>query len=144
METATMGRVLTEATIENLRDLWAADQGLIPPDQVRRVTVTDALADTGATMLSLPTRFIRQVGLTKTGRRRVNSSLGMGEADVYDAVRLTIQGRDCPLDVMEVPDSVPVLIGQIVLERLDFVVDPQGRRLIGNPAHGGEHIIEAF
>ncbi len=144
METATMGRVLTEATIENLRDLWAADQGLIPPDQVRRVTVTDALADTGATMLSLPTRLIRQLGLTKTGRRRVNSSLGMGEADVYDAVRLTIQGRDCPLDVMEVPDSVPVLIGQIVLERLDFVVDPQGRRLIGNPAHGGEHIIEAF
>jgi len=139
-----MGRVLTEATIENLRDLWAADQGLIPPDQVRRVTVTDALADTGATMLSLPTRLIRQLGLTKTGRRRVNSSLGMGEADVYDAVRLTIQGRDCPLDVMEVPDSVPVLIGQIVLERLDFVVDPQGRRLIGNPAHGGEHIIEAF
>jgi hypothetical protein len=45
---------------------------------------------------------------------------------------------------MEVPDSVPVLIGQIPLERLDFVVDPQARCLIGNPAHGGEHIIEAF
>jgi hypothetical protein len=37
-----------------------------------------------------------------------------------------------------------VLIGQIPLERLDFVVDPQGNRLIGNPAHGGEHIIEAY
>jgi predicted aspartyl protease len=144
MEIAAMGRVVTEATIENLEDLWAVRRGLLPPDQVRRVTVADALADTGATMLSLPSQLIRQLGLTKTGRRRVNSSLGMGEADVYDAVRLTIQGRDCPLDVLEVPDAVPVLIGQLALERLDFVVDPQGRRLIGNPAHGGQHIIEAF
>jgi predicted aspartyl protease len=144
METATMGRVLVEATIENLEDLWAVKRGLMAPDQVRRVTITDALADTGAAMLSLPTRLIRQLGLTKTGRRRVNSSLGIREADVYDAVRLTIQGRDCPLDVMEVPDTVPVLIGQIPLERLDLVVDLQSRRLTGNPAHGGEHIIEAY
>jgi predicted aspartyl protease len=139
-----MGRVLTEATIENLEDLWAVRRGLIRPDQVRRITVADALADTGATMLSLPTGLIRQLGLTKTGRRRVNTSLGSGEADVYDAVRLTIQGRDCPLDVMEGPDGVPVLIGLLALERLDFVVDPQGRKLIGNPAHGGEHVIEAY
>jgi predicted aspartyl protease len=144
METATMGRVLTEATIENLKDLYAAELKLIPSEQVRRVTVEDALADSGATMLSLPTRIIRQLGLAKTGRRRVTSSLGLGEADVYDAVRLTIQGRTCPLDVLEAPDSVPVLIGQLALERLDFVLDPQSRRLIGNPAHGGEHIIEAF
>jgi predicted aspartyl protease len=144
METKTMGRVLTEASIENLEDLWAVRRGLLTPDQVRHIVVKDALADTGATMLSLPSRLIRQLGLAKTGRRRVNSRLGMGEADVYDAVRLTIQGRDCPLDVMEVPDHVPVLVGQLALERLDFVVDPQGQRLIGNPAHGGEHIIEAY
>ena len=144
METATMGRVVTEATIENLEDLWAVRRGLLAPEQVRRVTVSDALADTGATMLSLPTRLISTLGLTKTARRRVNSSLGMGEADVYEAVRLTIQGRECLLDVLEVPDTVPVLIGQLALERLDFVVDPQSRALIGNPAHGGQHVIEAF
>jgi predicted aspartyl protease len=144
METVPMGRVITEATIENLEDLWAVRRGLLPPEQVRRVTVADALVDTGATMLSLPTRLIRQLGLTQTGRRRVNSSLGVGEADVYEAVRLTIEGRSCPLDVLEVPESVPMLIGQLPLERLDFVVDPQSRRLIGNPAHGGEYVIEAY
>jgi predicted aspartyl protease len=144
MEPMAMVRVVTEATLANMEDLWAARRGLLPPEHVRRVTVTDALVDTGATMLSLPTRLIRQLGLTKTGRRRVNSSLGVGEADVYEAVRLTIQGRECPLDVLEVPESVPVLIGQLPLERLDFVVDPQNRCLIGNPAHGGEHIIEAY
>jgi predicted aspartyl protease len=139
-----MGRVATEATIENLKDLYAVELGVLKAEQARRLVISDALVDTGATMLALPSKVIRHLGLTKTGRRRINSSLGLGEADVYDAVRLTIQGRDCPLDVMEVPDTTPVLIGQLALERLDFVVDPQGRRLIGNPAHGGEHIIEEF
>jgi hypothetical protein len=36
------------------------------------------------------------------------------------------------------------LIGQVPLELLDFVVDPRGQRLIGNPEHGGEHIIELY
>jgi hypothetical protein len=42
------------------------------------------------------------------------------------------------------PDDCPVLIGQVPLEVLDFVVDPQGQRLIGNPAHGGEQILEIY
>ena len=45
---------------------------------------------------------------------------------------------------MEAPDGVPVLIGQIPLEILDFVVDPKQQRIIGNPAHGGEWVIEAY
>ena len=61
---------------------------------------------------------------------------------VYSAVRLTIQGRSCTMDVMEVADDVPVLIGQLPLEHLDFVVDMRKHELIGNPAHGGEHVYE--
>jgi hypothetical protein len=37
-----------------------------------------------------------------------------------------------------------VLIGQVPLELLDFVVDPRGQKLIGNPEHGGEQMIEIF
>jgi predicted aspartyl protease len=144
METNTMGRVLVEAILESLRDLWALEQGLIKPDQVRRIIVPDALVDTGATMLSLPTRMIRQLGLTKTWTRQVTTSKGTSNADVYSSVKLTIKGRDCPMDVLEVPDDVPVLIGQIPLEYLDFVVDPQSRSLIGNPAHGGEQMYEMY
>jgi predicted aspartyl protease len=144
METATMGRVLTEATIENLEDLWAVKRGLLTLEQARRLTVVDALVDTGATLLSLPTRLIQQLGLSKTASKRVTSSIGLAEAAVYDAVRLTIQGRACTMDVMEVPDSVPVLIGQIPLEHLDLVVNLRDRSLIGNPAHGGEHVYELY
>ena len=74
----------------------------------------------------------------------MTDSGGVGEALMYQAVRLTIQGRDCTMDVIEVPDNVPVLIGQLPLEHLDFVVDLRARKLIGNPAHGGEHLYEMY
>ena len=144
MEMEIVGRVLTEATIENLEDLWAVKRSLQEPEEARKVVVADALVDTGATLLSLPTRLIRQLGLNKTSSKRVTSSIGLAEANVYEAVRLTIQGRSCTMDVMEVPDTVPVLIGQLPLEHLDLVVDLRNRSLIGNPAHGGEHVYELY
>jgi predicted aspartyl protease len=144
METATMRRVTTEATVENVEDLWAVKRGLIAADQARRIVVSDALVDTGATLLSLPTRLIQQLGLARTGSKRVVSSVGLAEAGVYEAVRLTIMGRSCTMDVIEVPDSVPVLIGQLPLEHLDLVVDLRSRTLSGNPAHGGEQIYELY
>src|SRR4051794_21625743 len=144
METETMGRVLTEAALENPEDLWAVKRGLLPDDQVRRVVVPDALVDTGATLLSLPGSLIQQLGLSRVSTKRVTSSGGLAEAGLYEAVRLTIQGRTCTMDVMEVPDGVPVLIGQLPLEHLDFVIDPRSRTLVGNPAHGGEHVYELY
>ena len=139
-----MGRVTTEATVENSGDLWDAKKGVIPPERVRKVVVTNALVDTGATILSLPTRVIQQLGLDRVGTKRVIASSGPTEAGIYEAVRLTIMGRSCTMDVLEVPDSVPVLIGQIPLEHLDFVVDLREQKLIGNPRHNGEHVYEMF
>ncbi len=142
MENATVGRVETTAKIENLKDLWAVETGSIPPEQARSAVVTNALVDTGATLLSIPTSLIQRLGLSRIGQRRIVSSVGYSEAAMYEAVRLTIQDRTCTMDVMEVPDGVPVLIGQLPLEHLDFVIDSRARTLIGNPAHGGEHIYE--
>lgn len=139
-----MGRVLTEATIENMKDLWAMEKGLIQPAEARRIVVSDALADTGATLLTMPTRLIRQLGLSRTATKRITNFAGKNEADLYDTVRLTIQGRSCTMDVLEAPDDVPVLIGQLPLEHLDLVVDLRNRCLTGNPAHGGEHIYEMY
>jgi predicted aspartyl protease len=144
MEPQAMGRVLTEAKVESLKDLWDAERGMIPVEQARRLVLTDALVDTGATTLALPTRFIQQLGLKKVDEKRATSSAGTCMVSVYEAVRLTLLDRFCSVDVMEVPDDTPVLIGQIPLEMLDLVVDLRGRRLIGNPAHGGEHVLELY
>jgi predicted aspartyl protease len=144
METATMGKVLVSAKIENLEDLFAAKKGLLAADQVRKVEVHDALVDTGATSLSMPKALIAKLGLDRLRERRARTSAGTVNVGVYGTVRLTIDGRECPCDVTELPDDCPVLIGQVPLELLDFVVDPVNQRLIGNPAHGGEHIIELY
>jgi predicted aspartyl protease len=139
-----MGRVTTEATLENYGDLWEVANDKLAADHVRRVSVPDALADSGATLLSLPTQLIQQLGLKKMGTRRVTTSAGERDAAMYGAVRLTILGRQCLLDVMEVPDGVPVLIGQIPLEHLDLIINPRARSLTGNPDHRGEHLSELF
>ncbi|MFL5245707.1 MAG: aspartyl protease family protein [Gemmataceae bacterium] len=144
METATMGKVLVRAKVENLKDLYKVDLGLIPQNEARFVEVSNALVDTGATALSMPRQLIAQLGLDPVRRRQARTSAGTITVQVFATVRLTIQGRDCVCDVTELPDDCPVLIGQVPLEILDFVVDPVNQRLIGNPAHGGEHIIELY
>lgn len=144
METPTTGKVLVEALVENAGDLWNVSEGALPADRVRRVTVPDVLVGTGATLLSLPAATIRQLGLKPVTTRRVMTSAGPTTATLYSTVRLTVQGRFCPTDVLEVPDGVPPLLGVLPLENLDFVVDPRGQKLIGNPAHGGEHAFDMY
>ena len=141
---ATVGKVLVTAKIENLADLLKVREGNLPSDRVRSVEVSDALVDTGATMLSLPQRLIRQLGLQRHRTRTAKTSAGTVSFGIFEAVRLTVQGRDCVIEVAEVPDDCPPLIGQVPLELLDFVVDPLGQSLIGNPAHGGEHMFDMY
>ncbi len=144
MEIETMGRVTVKAKIENLSDLHFADRDALPSEQVRFVEVDDVLVDTGATMLSMPKNLIERLGLKPVRIRKAVTSAGPVTVQMYGTVRLTIQDRECVTDVTELPDEFPVLIGQISLEQLDFVVDVPGQKLIGNPAHGGEHVIELY
>ena len=142
METQTMGRVLTEATIESLYDIFASQHGLIPAERVRRVVVSDALVDDDTMLLSLPSSMIRRLGLAATKSRHVPR--GRAPAVVFAPVRLTIMGRDCTMEVLEAPDGERVVIGRIALLSLDLVVDHCNHKLTGNPAHGGEWVYELY
>ncbi len=144
MEASTMGKVLVKATIDNLNDLYEVSQGRLQPEQVRRIDVPDALVDTGAMMLSLPRRLVQQLGLQQYRTRKAKTSGGVAELGVFGMVLLTVEGRECRVEVAEIPDDCPVLIGQIPLELLDFLVDPVHQRLVGNPEHGGEQMIELY
>ena len=129
---------------ENLEDLYDVGKGLLSDDQARRLEVHDAVVDTGATTLLLPKRMIATLGLKHLRTRHSRGLGGNFLLTVYGTVRLTIQDRDCALDVGEIGDEFPVLIGKIPLEALDWVVDAKGQRLIGNPDHGGEWGMDAF
>ena len=144
MSTTTMGRVTARARIENLEDLHLARKGHLNPAEVRAIEVEHALVDTGMTGLGIPSRLIRQLGLTKLRTRSATTTAGPREFGVFSGVQVLIQDRDFIIDVTEVPDTCPVLIGQVPLELLDFVVDPVNQRLIGNPEHGGEHMMDMY
>jgi predicted aspartyl protease len=144
MEIVTMGKVTVAARIESLQDIHLAETGALLPEQIRSVDVPDALVDTGATLLSLPRRLVQQLGLRRTRTRTARTAAGTVDFGIHGAVRLTVADRDCVVEVAEIPDKCPVLIGQIPLEALDFVVDPAGQKLIGNPEHGGQQMIDVF
>lgn len=144
MEIVTMGKVVVPVLLENLEDLFRANSGEISKEQVRSIAVPDALVDTGAVMLSVPKQLIAQLGLKPFRSRTVRTVGGIVQTTIYRAVQLSVQGREVTCDVAEIPDDCPVLIGQIPLEGMDFVVDPIGQRLIGNPEHNGEHMIDIF
>lgn len=144
MDVATMGRVIVAARIENLDDVYEVSKNQRLPADIRTLQVDDALVDTGATLLSLPSRMIQKLGLRPSRTRTARTPAGHVTFKIYFPVRLTVQNRECVTEVCEVPDTCPALIGQVPLEILDFLVDPAGQRLIGNPAHGGEQMIELF
>ena len=139
-----LGKVIVPVRIVNQEDRYLAHKGHLPPDQIRAVDIPDALVDTGATGLMVPSRYVAQLGLRPVRTRQVRTVGGQTTLNVYEPVQLMVQGRECFDELFEIGDHLPVLIGQMPLEALDWVVDPQGHRLIGNPAHGGEHMIDAL
>lgn len=144
METADMGRVLTDVTVYNLGDLFEVKRGRLPADQVRKVEVRDALVDSGATTLCLPKRLLDQLGVTPAYQQRAMTAAGERVTTMYDSVRAEIQGRIATVDPAGLPDECPVLVGQLVLEAMDWAIDMKRHRLIGNPAHGGEQMLEMW
>jgi predicted aspartyl protease len=144
MRTATLGRVVVPVTIENQYDLYEVSQGKRKADEVRRIDIPDAVVDTGAKMLSLPRRYIQQLGLQFIQARSVITSAGPRTVDTFRLVKLKVMDREAPLDVAALPDECPVLIGYITLEQMDLVVDPIHQQLIGDPFHNGESLIDMF
>ena len=143
-ERTEMGRVTIAVEILNNFDVGKAAEGEIDEAAVRRLDVADALIDTGATSLCLPASLIRTLGLRPIRQNQAMTAAGPRMMTIYSDVLIKIFDREAVVRVVELPEGSPVLIGQIPLEMLDFVVDLRGRKLIGNPAHNGEHMFELY
>jgi len=53
---------------------------------------------------------------------------------IYGVVTIELKGRSANLDVLVEEKGSQPLIGQVLLELLDLVIEPKTRRLIPNPA----------
>ena len=70
----------------------------------------EAVIDRGATMLVLPQNVIDKLNLRKMREAKVRYANNKAE-----------------------PEGAQTLVGQIILEQLDLIVDPSTRRVIPNP-----------
>jgi len=94
----------------------------------------DAVIDTGATMVVLPQDIVERLGLKKIREVKVRYANNKIETkSIYGVVTIEIKGRAANLDALAEAEGSQPLIGQVLLELLDLVVDPRTRILIPNP-----------
>ncbi len=128
-----MGKVITTLTVTNRLDQGKAEDGLIPLEQVRSVTLENVLVDTGATTLCLPPDVIAQLGLKLLKEVRVDTALGASSARIFQDAKISILGREGTFECLEVTSSKYPLLGVIPMEMLGIEVDLKNQRLIVLP-----------
>ena len=138
-----MGKIIQKAVVENTSDVGAAEEGLISKDKIRKLEI-EFLVDTGAAMICLPASKIAALGLHPDHKRMVNTANGKVERMVYSPIKVHIFDRTSNIDVMEVPEGTPPLLGYLALESLDLYPNPVKQILEGNPEYGGKMVMDMF
>ena len=128
-----MGEIVATMELENTVDREVVSQGLRDESTVRRTTV-DGVVDTGAVMLVLPEDVVDRLGL-RTQREVVAAYANeyRETRQVAGPVTVQIGNRFTNADCIIGPPASEPLIGQIVLEALDLVVDCGSRTLAPRP-----------
>ncbi|WP_449417582.1 clan AA aspartic protease [Phormidium nigroviride] len=128
-----MGAVRTQVKLTNAVDDELVHRGLLAP-RLLRVCETEGLVDTGAVNLVIPAEIVQQLGLRILGQQLVKYADSRQESvGVTGPVIIECEGRKTIEDALVTGDEV--LIGQVVLEKLDLLVDCKNQRLMGNPAN---------
>jgi clan AA aspartic protease len=118
-----MGRIKIEVELANAEDLVRFKDGTLPPEQVRRARLP-GWVDTGATYLVIPESVVQQLGVPEKGTAGVRYADQRGETrKVVHQVNVQLLGRDGTFKAIVEPARRDVLIGAIVLEDLDLLVD---------------------
>ena len=124
-----VGRFKVEVELANNDDLAAVRLGVLTPDKVRRVKVL-GVVDSGASGLVLPTPVAKQLGFPVTGKVKViYANRQSTRRDKVEGVYLEFLGRHGVFDAHLEPKRDAALIGAIVLETLDLLVDSRNERL---------------
>lgn len=143
-QAAKMGSVNVTLTLANAVDQARADAGEIAASAVRSVTLTDVLVDTGATYLGLPPEVIAHLGLRARGALPIRTANGVIQARLFRDADLTVMDRSTTLDVLELPEGTPVLLGVTPMEILGLEPDLQNRTIRLLPLSPNDTYITAL
>ena len=124
-----MGEVKVFVELENLNDL----DNKLSKDQIRRYGV-EALVDTGAAMLILPQDVVELLGIPLRRTAIVTyANEFKEERSIAGPVFVTIKGRTMIAECIVGPPASEALVGQIILETMDFIVDCPRQSLTTRP-----------
>lgn len=129
-----MGEIRTIVHLENRDDKALSEAGYLPAKKVRHIKI-DVLVDTGAVMILLPQEVVEKLGLKVFDKRVVllanETTIEMKRAGYF---MVKVCGREMVSDCLVGPPLSEPLIGQIVLENLDLVLNPGRKTITVNPA----------
>lgn len=128
-----VGEVYADLVLENHDDWRDARRGRLSDDSVRSIR-TRALVDTGAGMLVLPREIVEQLGLEHMGTSIAEYADGRRiDIDSAGIVRVTVAGRFAEVRCLVGPPGTEPLLGQLVLEITDLLVDCSRGELVPRP-----------
>jgi predicted aspartyl protease len=128
-----MGEVRAKLILENQGDRVLAEAGHLESSRVRRIEL-EALVDTGAVMTLLPQDVVEALGLPLDGKIIVTlANEEKVELTRARLLSLTLGDRQMDTDCLVGPPQCEPLLGQLVLERLDLIVDPVKRTVTPRP-----------
>lgn len=133
-----MGRVAIDVELSNDEDIVGVKLGLLRPEAIRHGTF-QGIVDSGATQIVIPESVAQQLGLSISGKIKVRYADGRtSERPIAERLRLAYGGRESIYNAIVEPNRDTVLVGAIVLEDLDFLIDCKLQRLVPRDP---EHII---
>jgi predicted aspartyl protease len=137
-----VGRFSVEIEVANYGDLTLVDRGMLPADQVRRETI-QGVVDSGATKLVLPLAVVKRLGLPLGDPIQVRYADGrrVQRAGV-EGVYVQLLGRHGTFTAIVEPRRQTALLGAIVLEDLDLLVDCTAQRVVPRDPRGAIYEIE--
>jgi hypothetical protein len=122
-----MGEVRIKAKFVNPFDVHARRR------KIRQIEL-DCLVDTGAVLSYLPGEVVEFLGIPTAGNVIVRyADERREELPKAGPLRIAVAGREGNFDCIVGPPNCEPLLGQIVLEELDLVLDPAGRSLCARP-----------
>ncbi|MFH1859960.1 MAG: aspartyl protease family protein [bacterium] len=118
-----MGEVRTRLYLENYGDRHLFKKGYIPEAKIRGEEI-DALVDTGAVMLMLPQDLVEVLGLESIRKAVVTyADERKEEREIAGPLTVRIGNRQMNTDCIVGPPNSEPLVGQIIMEGLDLLVD---------------------
>jgi predicted aspartyl protease len=118
-----MGRFSVQFVVANNRDVILAKSGDVIPDSVKHLTLS-GVVDSGAARLVLPQRVASELHLQDDGETTVRCADHRREKrQLVSNVWLQMSGRHGVFSAVVEPSRDDALIGAIVLEELDLIVD---------------------